>query len=275
MGQVAIETHGLSKKYGSEDGGDGPSVWAVRGVTLEVRSGEVTVLMGPSGSGKTTLLTMAGALLAPTEGTIDVCGHQLDTFNEDARQAFRRKYIGFIFQNYNLLSALTSSENIQVALTLRGEDRGLSLDLLDRVGLSDKADTYPAQLSGGQRQRVAIARALAGDPPVLLADEPTAALDAFQGRRIMDMIRTRAHQDGTTVLVVTHDPRVREFADRVIEMEDGRLHRIVRLRREKPGKAGNKLRSKSKNNVPGKPSSNASLQSTAGTKKEGLHHVST
>jgi putative ABC transport system ATP-binding protein len=175
---------------------------------------------------------MVGALLAPSEGGISVCGHALETFSEKQRQQFRRKHIGFIFQSYNLLSALTAAENIQVALTLRGEDPAKALELLEGVELGDKADAYPTQLSGGQRQRVAVARALAGSPPVLLADEPTAALDAFQGRRIMQLIHARAHRDGVTVLVVTHDPRVREFADRVIEMEDGRLHRIVRRRRE-------------------------------------------
>lgn len=232
MTEPTIKMNGLGKCYGSEDGGDEPTLWAVRDVTLAVNAGEVTVLMGPSGSGKTTLLTMVGALLSPTEGTIAVCDHPLEEFDEEQRQGFRRQYVGFIFQNYNLLSALNAKENIEVALSLRGEDPDLAYDLLERVGLREKADEYPAKLSGGQRQRIAIARALAGEPPVLLADEPTAALDAFQGRRIMDLIRERAHNDGTTALVVTHDPRVREFADRVIEMEDGRLHRIVRRRRE-------------------------------------------
>jgi putative ABC transport system ATP-binding protein len=131
---------------------------------------------------------------------------------------------------------LTAKENIEVALALRKSDPSRAANLLERVGLASKVDAYPMQLSGGQRQRVGIARALAGNPQVLLADEPTAALDAFQGRRVMDLLRARAKEDGTTVLVVTHDPRVREFADRVIEMEDGRLKRIVR--RLRPDQAG-------------------------------------
>jgi putative ABC transport system ATP-binding protein len=186
--------------------------------------------MGPSGSGKTTLLTMAGALLGPTSGEVTVCGTTLHDCDETARQQFRRANIGFVFQSYNLLSSLTVLENIQVALGLRNAD-GSALSILEKVGLSEKANAYPSELSGGQRQRVAVARALAGNPPVLLADEPTAALDAAHGRRVMALMRERARHCGTTVLVVTHDARVREFADRVIEMEDGRVKRIVRRQR--------------------------------------------
>jgi putative ABC transport system ATP-binding protein len=210
--------------------------WAVRGVTLSIYSSEVTVLMGPSGSGKTTLLSMLGGVLSPTEGKINVCGVNLEECDEGQLQLFRRANVGFIFQSFNLLSSLTAKENIEVALALRKSDPSRAANLLERVGLASKVDAYPMQLSGGQRQRVGIARALAGNPQVLLADEPTAALDAFQGRRVMDLLRARAKEDGTTVLVVTHDPRVREFADRVIEMEDGRLKRIVR--RLRPDQAG-------------------------------------
>jgi putative ABC transport system ATP-binding protein len=184
--------------------------------------------MGPSGSGKTTLLSMIGGVLTPTSGEVNVCGADLERCSETQLQLFRRKRVGFIFQSFNLLSSLTALENIEVALSLRGAPLSAAADLLERVGLSAKAQAYPMELSGGQRQRIGIARALAGDPPVLLADEPTAALDAFQGRRVMDLLRKRAKETGTTVLVVTHDPRVREFADRVIEMEDGKLKRIVR-----------------------------------------------
>ena len=222
MKDATIVIRSVSKHYpGSES-------WAVRGVTLSIFPGEVTVLMGPSGSGKTTLLSIIGGVLSPTEGEINVCGVNLERCDENLLQQFRRVKAGFIFQSFNLLSSLTALENVEVALSLRGADLLSARELLDRVGLASKVEAYPMQLSGGQRQRVGIARALAGDPPVLLADEPTAALDAFQGRRVMDLLRARAKDDGTTVLVVTHDPRVREFADRVIEMEDGRLKRIVR-----------------------------------------------
>jgi putative ABC transport system ATP-binding protein len=214
------------------------AVHAVRGVTLSVFPGEVTALMGPSGSGKTTLLSMIGGVLTPSSGQIIVCGTNLCEGGEVQRQLFRRRSIGFIFQNFNLLASLTARENVEVALSLRGDETSSAVELLEHVGLGAKADAYPHELSGGQRQRVAIARALAGNPPVLLADEPTAALDALQGRRVMGVLRARARQERTTVLVVTHDPRVREFADRVIEMEDGRLKRIVRRVRPDLAKNG-------------------------------------
>jgi putative ABC transport system ATP-binding protein len=223
MREPSINLRGVGKRYG-----DDIDAWAVRNVTVSIFPGELTVLMGPSGSGKTTLLCLVGALLKPTAGQVNVCGTDLEQCGEEQLQAFRRRQIGFIFQNYNLLSSLTAAENIQVALALRGGDERLAGELLERIDLADKAGAYPLELSGGQRQRVAVMRAVAGDPAVLLADEPTAALDAFQGRRVMQLLRATAHEQGTTVLVVTHDPRVRDFADRVIEMEDGHLKRIVR-----------------------------------------------
>lgn len=230
MENAVIEMHRLGKRYG--DAGPCDALWAVRGVTLSVFAGDVTVLMGPSGSGKTTLLTMIGGLLAPSEGNLCVCGTLLDECEELERQNFRREKIGFVFQNCNLLQALTAEENVGVGLALRGEDPDCARELLKQVGLGEKVNAYPHELSGGQRQRVAIARALAGHPPVLLADEPTAALDAEQGRLVMGLLRKRAKERGTAVLVVTHDPRVRAFSDRVIEMEDGRLRRIVRRLRK-------------------------------------------
>jgi len=226
MRQSTITLRGVGKRYGDET-----ESWAVRNVSLAVYSGELTVMMGPSGSGKTTLLCMIGGLLAPTCGQLNICGTDLQNCSEIERQQYRRHNIGFIFQSYNLLSALTAQGNIKIALNLRGADESIATELLARVGLEDKADSFPAQLSGGQRQRVAIMRALAGDPPVILADEPTAALDAFQGRRVMELLRAAARESGKTVLIVTHDPRVREFADRIIEMEDGYLKRIVRRTR--------------------------------------------
>jgi putative ABC transport system ATP-binding protein len=221
MSDATIVLKNVTRRYGD-------SQWAVRGVTLSVFPGEVTVLMGPSGSGKTTLLSMMGGVLAPTTGEIRVCNEPLHSRGEDELQQFRRRRIGFIFQSFNLLASLTARENIEVALSLRGANTSDADAMLESVGLAGKHDAYPNELSGGQRQRVGIARALAGDPPVLLADEPTAALDATHGRRVMQLLRRRAREHGTTVLVVTHDPRVREFADRVLEMEDGKLKRIVR-----------------------------------------------
>lgn len=230
MNGSMMEIFRVGKRYACSGADSG--FWAVRDVTLSVFSGDLTVLMGPSGSGKTTLLSMIGGLLAPTEGCLSVCSVDLHECEEHERQLFRRKNVGFVFQNYNLIESLNALENIRVSLHLRGQDKNQAHDALDQVGLGNKANAYPRELSGGQKQRVAIARALAGRPPLLLADEPTAALDAEQGRHVMALLRKRARELGTAVLVVTHDPRVREFSDRVIEMEDGRLRRIVRrLRR--------------------------------------------
>ncbi len=223
---TVIETHRLGKYYPGAAKGSG--VWAVRFASLRVFAGDITVLMGPSGSGKTTLLCMLGGLLKPTEGFLYVCGEDIGRCGEERRRRFRREKIGFVFQNFNLLASLTAAENVGVALSLRGRDPGEAMAYLEHVGLADKADFLPDQLSGGQRQRVAIARAIAGEPPMILADEPTAALDAEHGREAMGLLRRMAHERGTAVVVVTHDPRVRDFADRVLEMEDGRLHKIVR-----------------------------------------------
>jgi putative ABC transport system ATP-binding protein len=227
MREASVVLRNVSKRYGEKVG----TPLAVRNVTLSIFPGDVTILMGPSGSGKTTLLSMVGGVLSPSAGELNVAGIALHQCNETALQDFRRTQIGFIFQSFNLLSSLTSLENIKVALSLRGADSSSAEKILDSVGLASKANVYPMQLSGGQRQRVGIARALAGDPPLLLADEPTAALDAEHGRRVMRLLRKRAKENGTTVLVVTHDPRVRKFADRVIEMEDGCLKRVVRRAR--------------------------------------------
>jgi putative ABC transport system ATP-binding protein len=226
MREPLIELLQVGKRYPSPAPAE--PVWAVRGVTLSIHAGDVTVLMGPSGSGKTTLLSMIGGLLAPTEGFLSVNGTLLDECDESQRQAFRRRNIGFVFQTYNLLASLTAAQNVKIALAMRGADTARVHDCLSEVGMAGKADSYPEHLSGGQRQRVAVARALAGSPPILLADEPTAALDAEQGRIVMALLRRRARERGTAVLVVTHDPRVRDYADRVIEMEDGRLNRIVK-----------------------------------------------
>jgi putative ABC transport system ATP-binding protein len=220
----SIELQNVRKHYG---GSAAPCI-AISGVSLSIFPGEVTILMGPSGSGKSTLMSMIGGVLQPTSGTVVVAGCALHECDESRLQKFRRQHIGFVFQNYNLLSSLTALENIQVALSLRGENSACAMQLLEQVGMAKKAHAFPDALSGGQRQRIGVARALAGNPPVLLADEPTAALDAVYGTRIMELLRRRAKKDGTTVVVITHDPRVREFGCRVIDMEDGRIKRIVR-----------------------------------------------
>jgi putative ABC transport system ATP-binding protein len=200
---------------------------AVSNVSLEIAPGELTALMGPSGSGKTTLLEIMGAILRPTRGRVAICGREVSTLSEAERSAIRLAHVGFVFQSYHLFPTLTARQNVEVALDLRGikgrTRRIEAEDLLDQVELNDKANTYPADLSGGQKQRVAIARALAGSPSVILADEPTAALDSMSGRRITKLFRGLARTGQRSVVIVTHDSRIADFADRVLQMEDGRI----------------------------------------------------
>lgn len=220
---MMLETRDVWKVYG-----EGPGrVEAVRGACIAVRSGEIAAIMGPSGSGKTTLLSLLGAMLSPTRGEIVLEGQTLSGLGPRDLSELRRGKIGFVFQAFNLFPALTARQNVEAGLWLRGlgleASRAEALRALDAVGLADRADFLPADLSGGQKQRVSIARALAGSPRVVLADEPTAALDATSGRAVMELLTRRARQAGAAVLVVTHDPRVEEFMDRVFLMEDGNL----------------------------------------------------
>ncbi|MCO6418367.1 ATP-binding cassette domain-containing protein [Siccirubricoccus sp. KC 17139] len=199
----------------------------LRAVDLEVRPGEIVLLTGPSGSGKTTLLTLIGALRAMQEGSCRVLGQELAGASEAQRVQLRRR-IGFIFQQHNLLGFLTARQNVAMALELapgRGERERLAEAgrMLAAVGLGDRGESMPDQLSGGQRQRVAVARALAGRPGLILADEPTAALDRQSGGEVVRLLRDLARQRGVAILLVTHDPRILDLADRIIAMEDGRV----------------------------------------------------
>jgi len=199
----------------------------LHGVDLDVEPGEVVLLMGPSGSGKTTLLSIMGCILRATSGSVQIAGREITNLGERELPEVRLKHIGFIFQGFNLFPTLTVAENVELTLDLKGirgdKARKEARRLLDQVGLAAKDDAFPADLSGGQKQRVAIARALAGSPDVILADEPTAALDSHSGRTVMEMMRELAHQHGRAVVVVTHDSRVLEFGDRIVGMEDGRI----------------------------------------------------
>jgi putative ABC transport system ATP-binding protein len=198
---------------------------ALRGITLDVRAGEMTLLLGPSGSGKTTLLQVMGCLLRASSGEVELFGQSLATRDLDALTALRLRHFGFVFQHYNLFPTLRAWENVAVTLDLkrfpRERFRAEALDLLERLGLGDRAEAYPAQLSGGQKQRVAIARAIAGRPQVVLADEPTAALDGKTGVGVAAVLRDLARDYGCAVVVVSHDPRMLPFADRVVTLEDG------------------------------------------------------
>jgi putative ABC transport system ATP-binding protein len=199
------------------------AVHALAGVDLAVGAGEMLALMGPSGSGKTTLLMVLGGLLHPSSGGVRVDGQDLRPMTEEERARLRLSRMGFVFQSYNLFPALTALENVQLALALKGRTLAEADALLRQVGLGARLRGYPAQLSGGEKQRVAIARALAGSPGVVLADEPTAALDSAHGQAVVQLLREIAHHQGRAVVVVTHDPRVSQLADRVVTIEDGRI----------------------------------------------------
>ena len=229
-----LTVRGLSKTYGSGE----TAVDAVRAVDLDIASGEVLLVMGPSGSGKTTLLLMLGALLRPTAGSITVTGRDgrdvdIAAAPEKQLPVLRSRTFGFIFQDYALLDALTATENIAVAANLAGTTGAAAhhraADLLDRVGLARRAAARPSQMSGGEQQRVAVARALANDPPVLLADEPTANLDASRGRDLARLLRHLADEDRRSIIIVSHDDRLREIADRVLWLEDGRFRQVAAL----------------------------------------------
>jgi putative ABC transport system ATP-binding protein len=221
--EKAILVRDLMKVYGS-----GPTAYhALRHVDFDVDRGEVLMLLGPSGSGKTTLLSIIGCILQATSGSVKVCGQEVVGLPEKELPRVRLKSIGFIFQAFNLFPALSAGENVELALGLKGvsgrEARRIAGELLERVGLGGKYKSHPADLSGGQKQRVAIARAVSGDPEIVLADEPTASLDSQSGRAVMEMLREMAHERGRTVVIVTHDNRAFEYADRIVHIEDGRI----------------------------------------------------
>jgi putative ABC transport system ATP-binding protein len=217
----AIEVRGLKKVYGS-----GPTAYqALRGVDFCVDAGEFVMLSGPSGSGKTTLLSILGCVLRATSGTVHLLGRDVCGATEAELADVRLSSIGFVFQAHNLLAALPVIDNVKLLLDLRGlspaRARERAVRTLEAVGLGSKLESLPRDLSGGERQRVAIARALAGDPPFVLADEPTAALDAQNGLAVTEVLRSLAKQSHRTVVVVTHDSRIFHLADRIVQIEDG------------------------------------------------------
>jgi len=203
------------------------TVSVLNGASLLVERGEVVALEGPSGSGKTTFLSILGCILTPTSGRVVVDGEEVDTKRPGRLPDIRKRSIGFVFQQFNLFPALTALENVEYALNIKGvpgrEARREAQRVLEAVGLEDRLRFLPRDLSGGQKQRVAIARALAGAPPVVLADEPTANLDSQVGMQVLEMFRDLAKQENRALLIVTHDPKVRTIADRVVQILDGRL----------------------------------------------------
>ena len=221
--QSAIAVRQLTKNYA--EGATG--TLALRGVDLDAQAGELLMLVGPSGSGKTTLLSIMGCILTATSGSVRVAGREVVGLREKDLPALRLQHIGFVFQGFNLFPTLTAGENVELMLDLKGVSAAAAKrraqELLDQVGLSGKYESFPADLSGGQKQRIAIARALAGDPEIILADEPTAALDSHTGRTVMEMMSELAHKRGRAVVIVTHDSRVLSFADRIVKIEDGAI----------------------------------------------------
>ena len=224
---LAVHCRGVTKDFGAGDS----LTRALRGVDLDVPYGELLMLVGPSGCGKTTLVSIIAGTLEPTDGDVTVLGEDLAGMSNGRKVRFRRDNVGFVFQSFNLLPALTAAENAAVPLLIAGWGRAAAVeaaaDVLDSLGLGDRLKNLPTELSGGQQQRVAIARALVHQPRLLVCDEPTSALDAENGRITMELIQRIAVQPDRAVIVVTHDSRVYAFADRIASMEDGRIESVT------------------------------------------------
>ncbi len=218
-----IEVRGLTKLYGTAQA----EVYALRGVDMVVRSGEFLAMMGPSGSGKSTIMNILGCLDTPTSGEYRLFGTEVSGLDRDQRALLRRNFLGFIFQGFNLLPRTTALENVELPLIYQGvsadERHQRAMAALDKVGLADRAGHKPSELSGGQQQRVAIARAMVTNPGLILADEPTGNLDSARSREIMGVMRDLNRAEGISILMVTHEPDMAEYADRIVTFVDGRI----------------------------------------------------
>ena len=216
-----LKAVGLKKYYGAGD----TQVRALDGVDLEIERGKFTAIIGTSGSGKSTLLNMLGGLDTPTEGSVQIGGTELARLDREQATIFRRKQIGFVFQNYNLIPVLTVWENIVFPLSLDGQkpDRPFIMKVVELLGLEGKLDSLPGQLSGGQQQRVAIARALASKPAIILADEPTGNLDSRTSDDVMGLLQMSSREFHQTIVMITHNPEIAQMADRIVRIEDGRI----------------------------------------------------
>ena len=232
--ELAVSCRGVTKIYG-----EGPdAVHALRGVDLDVHAGELLMLVGPSGCGKTTLISVIAGILDQTEGDVRVFGNDLRHMKQGARTKYRGRSIGFVFQAYNLLPALTAAENVAVPLFIHGIPRRTAIEraneVLASVGMGDRTRSLPVQLSGGQQQRVAIARALVHEPKLIVCDEPTSALDQETGHKVMEILRDVALAADRALVIVTHDSRTFEFADRIARMNDGLVREVVRNGKDQP-----------------------------------------
>ena len=229
---VAVRIRGLTKHFGSGD----QRVQALAGIDLDVHAGEMTLIVGPSGCGKTTLLSVIAGILDADDGEVRIFGHELTRMSDRQKTRFRAANIGFVFQQYNLLPALTAAENAAIPLVIAGQGKAAAVrkaaEVLSAIGMGKKVNSLPAQLSGGQMQRVAIARALVHEPQLLVCDEPTAALDHETGHTVMELLRQAAVRPDRAVVVVTHDNRVFQFGDRIARMDDGLVVEIEEKRRE-------------------------------------------
>jgi len=232
---IGVSCRNVRKHFGAGEA----RVEALRGVDFETRFGELSFLVGPSGCGKTTLISIIAGLLERTDGSLSVLGTNVDTLSAGERVLFRRRNLGFIFQQFNLLPALTAAENVAVPIIAAGTPRRRAVDkasaLLVQLGLESRLDALPSTLSGGQQQRVAIARALVHEPRLVVCDEPTAALDHASGEAVMDLLAANAVRPGRTVIVVTHDSRVFHYADSIAHMDDGRIVGVTRPDRSREG----------------------------------------
>lgn len=232
MSSVALEVKNLVKSFAL----DGATINAVDNVSFQVKSGEFVAIVGPSGSGKTTMLSILAALLSPTSGQVYIDGQDLSQMNEKRRVKLRREKIGFTFQSNNLIPFLTAQENVEFMLRLNGQankpGRIRSAEILSRLGLNDRLHNLPAQLSGGQQQRVAIARALIHNPAVVLADEPTASLDTERAYQVVETFAKLVHENNRAGIMVTHDLRMCQYVDRILQMQDGKLLRIYETKDE-------------------------------------------
>jgi putative ABC transport system ATP-binding protein len=229
MANATLQVVDVTRRFGA----GATEVTAVRRLSLSIEPGEVVLIMGPSGSGKTTLLMMLGALLRPTEGTIRLNGQVISDLDERRLPEVRLRQFGFVFQDFNLLSALTALENVRLVAGLAGRTNGEAQrraeDLLTHLGLGERLHFLPEKLSGGEKQRVAIARALVNDPAILFADEPTANLDSKIGHEIMRLLRSIAKEQGRSVVIVSHDERIKDIADRVLWLEDGEFKEMTTM----------------------------------------------
>ena len=224
--RVAVKVEGISKHFGTGE----RRVAALSGVDWEVYAGQMSMIVGPSGCGKTTLLSVIAGILDADEGTVAIFGEEVSAMSDRARTRFRARHIGFVFQQYNLLPALTAAENAAIPLVIAGWSKAKAVDrakkVLDSLGMGKKTKSFPNQLSGGQQQRVAISRALVHEPSLLVCDEPTAALDHEAGLAVMELLREAAVKPDRAVVVVTHDNRVFQFGERIAHMDDGRIVQV-------------------------------------------------